>query len=418
MRKHPAIILSTILALTLSRAFLGAQGVPAPYVTKLRIGVNGDLVVLTWEDSPDTNGSLLIYRSASPINAESVGSAAAVGTVPYGQMRFEDRPGARNEWYYAVASLDESGVPYPYFLPFKNATAVGVMPESSGADLAVADDFVDVASINASAASDAVSVKFSAPSAGHRLVVYRSPDPIESSLAVLSASIVSIVEDSATEVKDYPVPGIGYYYAIVDEKRLREGSVDIKPGANATTSPVKIEIEVGANRIGLPEASPLSRGVPLPYRVIDSAVGTGDRLVATIESPERSQTGPEVEEAIGRILRLLPDQSSRMPAIVLVEKYAEESSSSDEYALSSIVKEKLARSDWKGAVTQLERFLSIRRADAIVRRARLYLGQAYAMEGKYRDALFSFLVAQETYYAETREWIAFCLEEIRAERDS
>jgi len=69
-------------------------------------------------------------------------------------------------------------------------------------------------------------------------------------------------------------------------------------------------------------------------------------------------------------------------------------------------------------VTQLERFLSIRRADAIVRRARLYLGQAYAMEGKYRDALFSFLVAQETYYAETREWIAFCLEEIRAERDS
>jgi len=416
MRKHPAIILSAILALSLSSAFLGAQGVPAPYVTRLRIGVNGDLVVLTWEDSPAATGSLRVFRSASPINAENVASASAVGTVPYGQMRFEDRPGTRNEWYYAVASLDEAGVPYPYFLPFKNATAVGVIPESSGADLAAAENFVDVTAISASAASDAVSVRFSAPSAGHRLVVYRSPDPIESSLAVLSASIVSIVEDSATEVMDYPVPGIGYYYAIVDEKRLREGSVDIKPGSNATTSPVKIE--AGANRIGLPEASPLSRGVPLPYRVIDSAVGTGERLGAAIESPERSPTGPEVEEAIGRILRLLPDQTSRMPAIVLVEKYAEESSSSDEYALSSIVKEKLARSDWKGAVTQLERFLSIRRADAIVRRARLYLGQAYAMEGKYRDALFSFLVAQETYYAETREWIAFCLEEIRAERDS
>jgi len=262
MRKHPAIILSAILALSLSSAFLGAQGVPAPYVTRLRIGVNGDLVVLTWEDSPDATGSLRVFRSASPINAENVASASAVGTVPYGQMRFEDRPGTRNEWYYAVASLDEAGVPYPYFLPFKNATAVGVIPESSGADLAAAENFVDVTAISASAASDAVSVRFSAPSAGHRLVVYRSPDPIESSLAVLSASIVSIVEDSATEVMDYPVPGIGYYYAIVDEKRLREGSVDIKPGSNATTPPGKIE--PGANRSGPPRRRPSPGAAPSP----------------------------------------------------------------------------------------------------------------------------------------------------------
>jgi hypothetical protein len=393
-------------------------GVFAPYVSRLRIGVKDDLIILTWEDSPDSSGGLLVYRAPNPITSANLPSAAMVGKVPYGQGRFEDRPGSQSEWYYAVLSLDESGAPYEFFLPFKNATAVGVHPESPSlaALPSDAESFVDARFLTAKVESDAVVLKFGVSPSGHRLVFYRSPDPISSSLAVLSASIVTIVDDTVGEVRDYPVPGIGYYYAVIDEKRLKEGGVYIQPGANATLSPAKVE--AGAFRVGLPEVSPLSRSIPLPFRIIDNAIGSGERLGTAYEAPSSDPSSPDVEKAIDRILKLLPTRNVNAPSLVLVERDASSPGTGEDYTLASIVNECIVKSDWTNAISQLEKFLSLRRAESTERRARFYLGQAYALNGNFRDALFSLLVAQERYYLETRDWIAYCLDELHSGRDS
>jgi hypothetical protein len=420
MRRTAVISLIGLFLVSLPAASAAQEsgGVFAPYVSRLRIGVKDELIVLSWEDSPDSSGPLLIYRAQSPITSSNLPSATLVGKVPYGQGRFEDRPGPQSEWYYAILSLDESGAPYEFFLPFRNATAVGVRPESpSVASLPTeAEGFVDARFLTANVESDAVVLKFGVSPSGHRLVFYRSPDPISSSLSVLSASIVSIVDDTVNEVRDYPVPGIGYYYAVIDEKRLKEGGVYIQPGANATLTPAKVE--AGAFRIGLPEVSPLSRSIPLPYRIIDNAIGSGERLGTAYETPSSDPAGPDVEKAIDRILKLIPARKADAPSLVLVERDAAGSATGEDYTLASIVSECIVKSDWNNAISQLEKFLSIRRAETTERRARFYLGQAYAMNGKYRDALFSLLVAQERYYLETREWIAYCLDELRSGRDS
>ncbi len=427
MRRIPAWALCLALLACLSVYAQGAQddaaSVFAPYPTRVRVGTNEDSIVLSWIDSPDVQGDCVIYRAAEPINEDSFASAVKAGTVPYGSQRFVDREAGPGEWYYAVLSMDESGIAYEVFLPFKNVTAVGLSsPSSERVASASADSadstsanadeapqaFADVSGIGAKTDSDAIVVRYQVSPIGHRLVVYRSPEPLLNSLSILSASIVSIVDDTMVEVRDYPVPGIDYYYAVIDEARLRAGGILIEQGRNATS--VGVRVPAGAYRIGLPEVSPLSRSLPLPYRVIESSIGSGERLGTAISIPEPSSISPAAEKAIARILDLVPREQIRRPDILILEKDAQTPASGEDYTLAVIVKDSVQKANWSGAISQIEKFLSIRRSQAVESRARFYLGQAYASNGDYREALFSFLMAQDGLYRETRDWISYCLE--------
>jgi hypothetical protein len=396
-----------------TRDYSQEESVFAPYVSGIRVGTRGDTIVISWTDSPDLAGTCAVYRSSEPITAASFDAAVKAGTVAYGTERFEDKPGAPGDYYYAILiqnAADSS--PYRVFVPFRNTTAVAMTPDIPEAPKIVQPTVPStVNSISATVESDAVVIKLSVPRLGHRLILYRGAEPIKDSSGILSASIVTMFEDSKTELKDYPVPGIDYYYAILDEVNLKSSDVRLVSGQNTTSTPVKIK--AGTYRIGLPDVSPLSRTLPLPYLVVNTAIGSGERIGTPISMSSEIAISSETEKAIDKILAGISLEAAPVPEPSILPPEAEDPVSGEEYTLITIVRETVQTKKWSDAILQLEKFLSLYRLPDTVVRSRFYLGQAYAMTGLYRNALFSMLIAQDDYYSQSKPWIEFCLQALR-----
>lgn len=395
--------------------YAAEDAVFAPFVSRIRVGVRKETVVLTWIDAEGVTGACAIYRSIEPITKESFKYAQKIATVPFGTGKYEDRVVEKGEYYYAILILGPAEKLYEVFIPFKNATAVGIEPEMTERPKTAAnpDAPSQVESLNARVDGDSVVIDLSVPSLGHRLILYRGSEPIKDSAGILAASIVSIFEDSRSQITDFPVPGIDYYYAVIDEVNLKNSDVSLKPGVNSTIRPVRIAS--GTYRVGLPDISPMSRSLPLPYLVVDSSIGTGERIGSSISLSTPANISSETEKAIDGILSGLKREEASVPETVILDEELLEPGSGEEYTLSMIVRETVKSRKWPEAISQLEKFLSLQRSQETEIRSRFYLGQAYAMSGMYRNALFSLLIAQDSNYARVKPWIEYCLKSLRAE---
>lgn len=260
---------------------------------------------------------------------------------------------------------------------------------------------------------DMTKISWTATPLGHKLIVYRGSEPIRNSSGILQASIVAIVDDTIGEVSDYPIPGIDYWYAVIDEVEIKSGKIILESGKNSTVLPVRIE--AGSYRIGLPSVSPQSRSMPLPYLTGTATGATGGRQVPSIQLPREASLSSETEKAIDRLLEDIPAFSLPRPSLVILPEDRTQADTGEAYTLSIIIHESLEQGKWETAVEQLEKFLSIHRSADTELRARFYLGQAYARSGKYREALFSLLLVQDGRPEEVAPWRDWSLRQLRAE---
>ncbi len=90
------------------------------------------------------------------------------------------------------------------------------------------------------------------------------------------------------------------------------------------------------------------------------------------------------------------------------------SGAGEEYALRKILETSFIPGKWDATIVDLGRFLSIRRTPDVSARARFYLGQAKYFTGAYSGALLEFLLVQDRYYVQAREWIQYVMERLAA----
>jgi hypothetical protein len=76
-----------------------------------------------------------------------------------------------------------------------------------------------------------------------------------------------------------------------------------------------------------------------------------------------------------------------------------------DYSLKAIVQGPFSQKDWQSTKDELTQYLAIPRTKEAEARARFYLGQSYYFMAAPKDALFEFLLAQNTYEKEASEWI-------------
>jgi hypothetical protein len=213
----------------------------------------------------------------------------------------------------------------------------------------------------------------------------------------LSANLIATIPESTLSFIDYPVPGLSYFYALVRESSLKDGSVSFGSSSeSASIGPVGIV--AAAESMPLPETSVLSRSYPLPSWLFAKP---GDQGLGVRSATLSEQT----EKAIAAILAPFPKKNPPAPTFAVLREDRVQARGGEEYALSLILKGPLRVSDWKSAVDQLQRYLSLNRSPAVASRAHFYLGQAYAMTGQYRDSFFEFLLARDFHAAETRPWL-------------
>lgn len=401
----------------------GANEVFAPFVTGFAAAAKDGMVKLSWTDSADAPGSVAVFRSALPFDAGNVSKATLVAEVPYGAGSYIDRPPEGKDWYYFAAATDERSVRYDIVIPYGNSLAYPVRVETVSAAAAgksgsaaepapkAAPPRAAYSGIAAKVEGDSVVVSFAAADPGGAALLYRSASPIRSVQGLLDAVVVQASAASSPFV-DYPVPGIGYFYALVPEAELKSGAVAIVLGENATASAV--EVPAGRYRVGLPGPAKEIRTMPLP--LISASVL---RPEGTSEPEPRVVPGdlsPAAATAVAALRAAAPDRRSpdRRPRVFPAD--LEPPSGGEDYTLRSIVQGPFALKDWDETSRQLSGFLSLPRSASGEARARFYLGQSRFFLGEYREALFEFLLVKTSYPQEANEWIQAVLPRLAALR--
>lgn len=393
----------------------------APFPLRIRIGTRPDGVLLTWEESSDPISGYSVFRSESPIDRGTFPEALRLTDLPAGTFEYLDVPPDSRGYYYAVLGRTEQGGVYEVFIPLKNVSIAPVSyvppaapepepePEPTPAEPAPEPP----PAVLASSERDGIRVTWEPVRPGRRVVLYRSPTPIRSLSDLLTASWVASAEESPEGILDFPVPGIGYYYALVDDEGLRAGSPELAVGRNVTAE--SVSVPAGRFRIGLPEIPYASRSLPLPYLSLTRGVEAGsEALPGGLPVPPASPLRPETQKAVSRLSGNAKNPPANPPGLRILPEDQESSAvGGEEYTLRTIVRDRLARKDWKGASDELARYLSLNRSPVAAARARFYRGQALAYSGQYREAFFEFLLAQDILYAPSNLWIDWLLDQMK-----
>ncbi|MDR1909279.1 MAG: hypothetical protein LBQ35_05130 [Spirochaetaceae bacterium] len=379
-----------------------ASGAAAAYITELRAESRNNLVRLTWVDSPGLRGPVYIFRSALPFGLDNPHDRIRPIEVPYGVQSYIDEVEESGTWYYFISASRPPGARNDLFLPQINAISVEVeAPDNGSLARREAERIPEAPSpggiydLEAALRGDGVEIRFR--HSGEALVLFRSAAPIRRQADLDNAVIIA--GGPVSPYTDYPVPGIPYYYALVPEADfLGGGRLEISPGRNATTEPV--EIPSGA-RVGL-RNSPELRSMPLPLIAVSAVSPLGSAVEPVSLSPAAlAAQAPYAPGGEGRRVYKSPR--------AFRQDLNEAPGGGEDYSLGIIVRGSFLARDWEEARDELDHYLSLPRSPAAAARARFYRGQACYYSGEFREALFDFLLVEDSYPAEAGEWIQAAL---------
>ncbi len=412
----------------------------APFVSRLRLSTRDPEVRLTWEDSQDVDGVYKIYRHTSEITAETFLDAELVAQVESGVQSFIDAPAAPGDYYYGVLAESSAGDVYEIFIPYRNMTFAPVTVANIAT---LVERSAHVRGIQAVEDAGVILVEYESDQIGRELIVYRSTSPFTTADNLQSAGVVATVMSTVGSVIDYPVPGVPYYYAVVDSALAAEGSATFEPGENATETPVEVPLPTvaaeseptpepeeiasvpqttptpeeipeqpeepveaeSANDAFVPEIS-RRRPLPLPFLQLNTNLQTGDRLgdaVVTVPDPQpiSSATRLALDEMLDRLTPTSPE--SLRPEILPEDTLP--SPRGAEFTLRTILDAPFANMAWEDALLQLNNFLRLPLSSDIRSRALFYRAQCFYFTGDSKRALLEFLLARDAHFAEAEEWL-------------
>jgi len=370
-----------------------------PYVTKIKVESRNNLIRLTWVDSPDARGPVYIFRSARPFSGSIPANIKPV-VVRYGEQQYIDDADDMENLYYYVAASDTSGHRYDIILPRINSTSldpIQLQDTETAAEAEAPSDATEpvqgISNLKASQDGERVIITFNMEGQRKNAILYRSMQPITRSQDLLNSVIVQSGIDSPFIDFPVPVPGLTWYYAVIYEDEIASGSMGIKPGVNATVSPVTVTSEQPTERT--------LRPIPLPVLTLRNTVPDSHFIT---EIPGQMP----LSVASSNILRdtKMPSKAPinlKRPRVFSVDLVAP--TGGEESALFQIITEYFVTFKWEEARINLKHYLSLPRSKDIEVRARFYLGQTLYYTGKYRESLMEFLSIRPLHFAEANNWI-------------
>ncbi len=377
------------------------------FVTRLKAEPVDFQVKLTWVDSPDLTGTCIIYRSDVEISSQTLDKAVVAGSVKTGTGSFIDTPPARGAWFYAVLIRDTAGNLYSLLVPFRNKTSAPVSPQTTAPENQLAAQVTGIRAVPTTQ-GDSIEVTFAVSNRSRDLLMFWGPKAFTRPEDLLQATKTSPLDPGTTHYVLPVLPGIDYWFAVLDAGLFKLGQAPLAKGANTTAYPVQLQVTTSH---GLPAVPPASRrGIPLPSLAIIRGVQTGQAIGGTDVAglPEPQPVSDDTRKAIETIRKELPALRDQAPKPEVLPSDATPTPGGELARLQDIVQGPFQGGDWAGAQGRLLDFLSLPRKADLADRASFYLGQVYYFQGRTRDALLEFLSAQDTFYQETGRWIDAC----------
>jgi len=397
MKKRFILIIFTLF-LTVPACIFAQSKDHIPYVTQLKVESRNNLIRLTWVDSPDAKGPVYIFRSARPFTGTIPANIKPV-VVRYGEQYYIDDADDMENLYYYVAASDTSGQRYDIILPRINSTSLNPIQLEDPATATATETPSDTTSVKgisnlkASQDGERVIITFNRDAQRRNAILYRSMQPITRSQDLLNAVLVQSGIDSPFTDFPVPVPGLTWYYAVIYEDEIASGNMGIKPGVNATVTPVTVTSEQPTERT--------LRPIPLPVLTLRNTVPDSHFIT---EIPGQIPLSAASED----ILRdtKMPSKTPiilKRPRVFSVDLVAP--TGGEESALFQIISEYFVTFKWKEAQDSLQHYLSLPRSKDIEARARFYLGQTLYYTGKYRESLMEFLAIRPIHFVEANKWV-------------
>ena len=236
------------------------------------------------------------------------------------------------------------------------------------------------------------------------ILIYRGTQPFSARQQVVSLSPVAQVKPDSTFFVDRLTDYKEYYYVVV--ARTADGALYdvVLPSINATVVGIRARrspIEERDEAENAPEkqyAAGQLREVPLPYLAMLEKSRKPNPLRGEVLAAGAELAGVHAER---RIEPLAP---------YIFEEDLVEPLGGDGYYLFEILKDSFIRRDYRNAADQLQRFLSVNRADDVTDRAIFYLAESFYFRRDYRQALNLFLLVEEAAPVVSRKWIASTLD--------
>ncbi|MCX7788934.1 MAG: hypothetical protein N2442_14690 [Spirochaetes bacterium] len=333
--------------------------------------------------------------------------ATLVGIVPYGTGYFIDIPDQVGSYYYAVLIKSETGTTYQELIPFRNKTVTPVRLDSVAPE---EERAARISSIKAEVVKDHILVRFVASRGDRDLILYRSTVPILSVEQLTAATEVKRFPSSETEVSDYPVPGVPYYYAVVDAKLLEMKLPRLEKGNNVTSTYVEIPLPNTA----LPAISilpPLNgtyiRPIPLPFYLLKQSFESGNPLPSPSEYgvPPAIPIPTSTLKVLQDLVAPLPEPQSPLPSPTILPFNKGDTGQKEEQMLQAVLKGPFKNREWKEVILQLDLLSRLPLSEEARSQVYFYRGQAKFFLAQYRESVLDFLLATRYYFSETQPWI-------------
>ncbi len=409
MGRKLTVLLLFVYCFSLVTLFGQQQDVFAPFISRLKIIADESIVKLTWSDSEDIEGTYEIYRHTEEITEQNFPQAEKVGEVEEGVEYFIDKPVEKGTYYYVVLAKQKNKL-FKLFIPFRNKSVNGIAVKKSKEIEAIA---ATVTTIHTEIKEDSVIISFETDTPGRDLIIYRHTEPLLDRSDIIKATPLQIIPSSQTSFRDFPVPGISYYYGIIDIELVKVDKIDFTLRENATTIPARLSL---GTRTGLPKTT-LRRSLPLPLYPLPMEVETGNKFgPLNILIPEKTEElNPATSKAVAATLKTITVVSApeQIPVILEADQ-PEVESGGEEYTLKSIIDSYFAEKKWQETERQLKDFLSTHHSEQLERRAHFYLGQTRYFLKKYRDAFMEFLLVKEEFYSQTAPWFDAIFRKLRS----
>lgn len=403
----------------LSSVLMFAQNeeeLPFPFVSILKAEVAGFQVKLSWRDAPEAVARYIVYRYGEELTAENLAKAQVIGQVAPAVQFFIDTPPDEKAYFYAVLAQDSAGKMFSTLIPFRNKTLAGVAVTTAATEEQLA---ARIRGIRAAPIpnSDGIEVTFQSSNADRDLLLFRSTSPIMIAEDLLRSASATQLDAGTTRTAVPALPGIDYWFTVVDAGLYKLGTVPVARGANTTVEPV--QIPAGTGSAFLPPTPP-RRPLALPSLEITYGIQTGQHLpgAAFPGLPPLRSISAATQKALAILLAAVPQPPQKELSRTVLPSEATPSPDSEEALLQSIVKGPFMSGDVPSAEGELLDFLSLRRAPGVQARAHYYLGQAFFFDKRPREALLEFLLAEDSYYHEVDQWKDACFSQLENEPQS
>ncbi len=404
MKRVSFLLLFCIISSVFLYSQESGEEVFAPFVSGLRIAVKDPEVKLTWRDAEDLSGQYRIYRHSEAITKENLSSAELLETVPAGQEYYIDVPQKTGAYYYAVLVEDGAGNVYEIFVPFRNTTTSSVKIETTAG---VEDLAAEVTSIRSSIENQEILISFKADRKGRELILLRSTTELSGSTNIAESAQPAVVSSSDTAVRDSPVPGVPYYYALIDKELLSEGNYLINRGKNTTTEPVQLPLGEEPAPLVFTSREDNKRAAPLPYLLIAREMSSeGITVTSPVGVSEKTRLDEATEKAVNRLIQAADINKTQKKSPVFLDGSDKEiTGGGQEKNLKEIINGAFKNGSWKEAGTMLTNYLTLNLSRELEIKSFFYRAQAYYFQGLYRQAFMDFLMTYSSYRTAAEPWL-------------